>query len=92
VVLSSIELVRNPTLFKIIYKATLIASYKHYQLKHKNVATSTQFSVTNCSVKLRCFHVNFRCIYFHLKMVVRPKNVADNLNKIVTTIEISLCR
>jgi hypothetical protein len=26
-------------------------------------------------------HVNFRCIYFHLKMV-RPKHVADNLNKI----------
>jgi hypothetical protein len=30
-------------------------------------------------------HVNFRCIhvYFHLKMVVRPKHVEDNLNKIV---------
>jgi hypothetical protein len=25
----------------------------------------------------------FRCIYFHLKVVVRPKHVADNLNKIV---------
>jgi hypothetical protein len=28
-------------------------------------------------------HVNFRCIYFSLKMVVRPKLVADNLNKLV---------
>jgi hypothetical protein len=28
-------------------------------------------------------HVNFQCIYFLLKMVVRPKHVADNLNKIV---------
>jgi hypothetical protein len=28
-------------------------------------------------------HVNFRCIYFHLKMVVRPKHIADSLNKIV---------
>jgi hypothetical protein len=28
-------------------------------------------------------HVNFRCIYFRLKIVVRPKYVADNLNKIV---------
>jgi hypothetical protein len=30
-------------------------------------------------------HVNFRCtsIYFRLKMAVRPKHVADNLNKIV---------
>jgi hypothetical protein len=28
-------------------------------------------------------HVNFRCIYFCLKMVVRPKHVEDNLNKIV---------
>jgi hypothetical protein len=28
-------------------------------------------------------HVNFRCIYFRLKMVVRPKHVANNLNKIV---------
>jgi hypothetical protein len=27
--------------------------------------------------------INFRCIYFHMKMVVRPKHVADNLNKIV---------
>jgi hypothetical protein len=26
-----------------------------------------------------------RCIYFHLKMVVRPKHVADNLNKIVNS-------
>jgi hypothetical protein len=30
-----------------------------------------------------CSHVNFRCIYFHLKMVVRPKHVADNFNKTV---------
>jgi hypothetical protein len=29
-------------------------------------------------------HVNFRCIYFHLKMVVRPKHVADNFSKIVS--------
>jgi hypothetical protein len=28
-------------------------------------------------------HVNFRCIYFLMKMVVRPKHVVDNLNKIV---------
>jgi methionine synthase II (cobalamin-independent) len=35
-------------------------------------------------------HVNFQCIYFHMKMVVRPKHVADNLNKIVKTIEIEL--
>jgi hypothetical protein len=28
-------------------------------------------------------YVNFRCIYFHLKMVVRAKYVADNLNKII---------
>jgi hypothetical protein len=27
-------------------------------------------------------HVNFRCIYFLLKMVVRPKHVADNFNEI----------
>jgi hypothetical protein len=27
--------------------------------------------------------VNFLCIYFNLKMVIRPKHVADNLNKIV---------
>jgi hypothetical protein len=29
-------------------------------------------------------HVNFRCIYFHMKMLVLPKHVADNLNKIVS--------
>jgi hypothetical protein len=28
-------------------------------------------------------HVNLRCVYFHLKVVVRPKHVADNLNKTV---------
>jgi hypothetical protein len=28
-------------------------------------------------------HVNFECIYFRLKTVVRPKHSADNLNKIV---------
>jgi hypothetical protein len=28
-------------------------------------------------------HVNFLFIYFHFKMVVRPKHVSDNLNKIV---------
>jgi hypothetical protein len=28
-------------------------------------------------------HVNFLCIYFHLKMVVWPKHVVHNLNKIV---------
>jgi hypothetical protein len=28
-------------------------------------------------------HVNFRCIYFRLKMVVWAKYVADTLNKIV---------
>jgi hypothetical protein len=28
-------------------------------------------------------NVTFRCIYFRLKMVVRPKQVADNLNNIV---------
>jgi hypothetical protein len=28
-------------------------------------------------------HVNFRCIYFHLKMIVQPKDVVDSLNKIV---------
>jgi hypothetical protein len=27
--------------------------------------------------------VNFRCIYFRLKMAVRPKHVAAKLNKIV---------
>jgi hypothetical protein len=26
---------------------------------------------------------NFRCLYFRLRMVARPKHVADNLNKIV---------
>jgi hypothetical protein len=34
--------------------------------------------------------INFQCIYFRLKIVVRPKHVADNLNKIVKTIEIEL--
>jgi hypothetical protein len=29
-------------------------------------------------------------IYFRLKMVVRPKHVADNFNKIVNNIEIEL--
>jgi hypothetical protein len=28
-------------------------------------------------------HVNFRCIYFPLKMVVGPKHVEDNFSKIV---------
>jgi hypothetical protein len=28
-------------------------------------------------------HFNFRRIYFHFKMVVRPNHVADNLNKIL---------
>jgi hypothetical protein len=28
-------------------------------------------------------HRKIRCIYFHLKMLVRPKHVANNLNKIV---------
>jgi uncharacterized protein YktA (UPF0223 family) len=32
---------------------------------------------------LKQSHVNFLCTYFRLKMVVRPKHVADNLNKIV---------
>jgi hypothetical protein len=48
-------------------------------------------------VRIRCYisletasHVNFQCIYFHLKMVVRPKHVVDNLNEIVKTIEIEL--
>jgi hypothetical protein len=27
-------------------------------------------------------YVNFRCIYFRMKMVIRPKHVADSLNKI----------
>jgi hypothetical protein len=27
--------------------------------------------------------INFRCIYFRLKMVLRPKHVAAKLNKIV---------
>jgi hypothetical protein len=35
-------------------------------------------------------NVNLRCIYFHLKMVVRKKHVANNLNKIAKTIEIEL--
>jgi hypothetical protein len=29
------------------------------------------------------YNVNFLCVYFLLKIVVRPKHVADNLNKIV---------
>jgi hypothetical protein len=33
--------------------------------------------------KLLKSYVNFRCIYFHLKMIVRPKHVLDDLNKIV---------
>jgi hypothetical protein len=36
-------------------------------------------------------HVNFQCIYFLLKMVVRPKHVADNLNKIVNKEYLFFC-
>jgi hypothetical protein len=35
------------------------------------------------SKQLLACHVNFRCIYFQLKMVVRPKHAAHNFNKIV---------
>jgi hypothetical protein len=35
-------------------------------------------------------HFSVVRIYFHLKMVVRPKHGADNLNKIVKTIEMEL--
>jgi hypothetical protein len=47
----------------------MFRSYDHHQAE---IYTSEMAS-----------HVNFRCIYFHLKMVVRPKQAADNLNKIV---------
>jgi hypothetical protein len=36
-------------------------------------------------------YVNFRCIYFHLKMVVRPKHVADNFNKLVNNLKLVVC-
>jgi hypothetical protein len=46
---------------------------------------TTKFKIYSSSCLL--FHsnypLNFRCIYFRVKMVVRPKHVADNLNKIV---------
>jgi hypothetical protein len=53
--------------------------------------TSNLINMLNCSHEALsqyryihlASHVNFRCKYFHLKMVVRPKHVADNLNKIV---------
>jgi hypothetical protein len=45
--------------------------------KFKIISASEANSIQKAS------HVNFRCMYFHLKMAVRPKHVADNLNKIV---------
>jgi hypothetical protein len=36
--------------------------------------------------------INFHCIYFHQKMVVRSKHVAAKLNKPVKTIDIELLR
>jgi hypothetical protein len=34
-------------------------------------------------ILFKLLKINFWCTYFRLKMVVQPKHVADNLNKIV---------
>jgi hypothetical protein len=49
----------------------------------KTIETELRSTETPKPDLIQASHVNFRCIYFHLKMVVRPRHVADNLNKIV---------
>jgi hypothetical protein len=42
------------------------------------------------TIEIQVSHANFHCIYFRLKVVVRPKHVTDNLNKILKIIETEL--
>jgi superoxide dismutase len=48
-----------------------------------NRMQTPKFKIINTSQANRAGHVNLRCINSPMKMVVRSKHVADNLNKIV---------
>jgi hypothetical protein len=58
----------------------------------QSVTTTPSCSVTLLVTSVACIglksgsvvsRINFRCIYFRLKIVVRPKHVLAKLNKIV---------
>jgi hypothetical protein len=48
--------------------------FRSYDNLHEEIYTD---------VYIVCVYNVYRCIYFRLKMVVRPKHVADNLNRTV---------
>jgi hypothetical protein len=48
------------------------------------------WSYDHLQAEIYTSEIKMTCIYFRLKMIVRPKHLADNLNKIVKTIEIEL--
>jgi hypothetical protein len=57
---------------------------------HRSPTLRTRDGNGSHNLNLGCLHPIFRCIYFHLKMVVRAKNVVAKLNKSVKTIKIEL--
>jgi hypothetical protein len=71
----SLEFSENPhskTKFRFRGFRYMFRSYGHLQM---GIYTSKMLIIY--------IYIHFRCTYFHMKMVVRPKHVADNLNNIV---------
>jgi hypothetical protein len=72
----------NPFQFSI----PLSTFYQVYILRARQIS-QRDYEVWGVSVSVGRTTI-FKCIYFHLKMVVQPKHVTDTLDKIVKTIEL----
>jgi hypothetical protein len=55
--------------------------FRSYDHLHAEIYTYEINITLTLEVKLT-FEINFQCVFFRLKMVVRPKHVVNNLNKI----------
>jgi hypothetical protein len=67
----------NATLFLVFYYFVQIIRYMFWPYNH------LQVEIYALEINMFNININFQCTYFRMKMVVRPKHVADNLNKIV---------